>query len=188
MRGVSLKFPAIVGPMQERLSLPSAARQITRLARKLKLSEVTADCFPAFDLPNVLVGHSSPHIVAAVPLEPATWIVRMYPSFPAPFRERLTGFDTEVVEGVVARSTCQPGMLEPACRKLIGAIGHVLATEHTEAKHFGWRQIRFELQLEIATNRLDEFVAVTPLHPIIDCDQSSHMHGFGTPKGFGAEG
>jgi hypothetical protein len=47
--------------MQERLPLPSAARQITRLARKLKLSDVTADCFPAFDLPSVLVGHSSPH-------------------------------------------------------------------------------------------------------------------------------
>jgi hypothetical protein len=97
-REVFLQFPAVVGPMQERLPLPSAARQITRLARKLKLSDVTTDCFPAFDLPHVLVGHSSPHIVAAVPLEPATWIVRMYPSFPAPFRERLTGFDTEVVE------------------------------------------------------------------------------------------
>jgi len=73
-REVSLQFPAVVGPMQERLPLPSAARQITRLARKLKLSDVTPDCFPAFDLSNV------------------------YPSFPAPFRERLTRFDTEVVE------------------------------------------------------------------------------------------
>jgi len=68
-------------------------------------------------------------------------------------------------------------MLEPACRKLIAAIGHVLTTEHAEAKHFGWRQIRLELQIKIATNRRDEFVAVIPLHPIIDCDQSSHMHG-----------
>ena len=98
----------------------------------------------------------------------------MYPSFPAPFRERLTGFDTEVVERVVARSARKPGMLEPACRELIAAIGHVLATEHTEAKHFGGRQIRFELWIEVATDRLDEFVAVIPLHPIIDCDRSSH--------------
>jgi hypothetical protein len=174
-RGVSLQLPAVVRPMQERLPLPSATRQITRLARKLELSDVTADCFPAFDLPNVLVGHSSSHIVAAVPLEPAAWIVRMYPSFPAPFRERLTGFNTEVVEGVVARSPCQPGMLEPACRKLIAAIGNVLTTEHAEAKHFAGRQIGFELWIEVATNRLDEFVPVTPLHPIIDCDRPSHI-------------
>jgi hypothetical protein len=92
------QLPAIVGPVQQRLPLPSAAPQITRLARKLKLPHVTADCFPAFDLPNVLVRHSSPHVVAAVPLEPAAWIVGVDPSFPAPFRQRLTGIDTEVVE------------------------------------------------------------------------------------------
>jgi hypothetical protein len=33
--------------MQERLSLPSATPQITGLAGKLKLVNVTADCFPA---------------------------------------------------------------------------------------------------------------------------------------------
>ena len=82
--------------MQERLPLPSVAREITRLARKLKLADVTADCFPAFDL--FFDGHSSPDVVAAVPLEPAAWIVRMYPPLPAPFRERLAGFDTEIVE------------------------------------------------------------------------------------------
>jgi hypothetical protein len=84
--------------MQERLPLPSVAREITRLARKLKLADVTADCFPAFDLTSVFDGHSSPDVVAAVPLEPAAWIVRMYPPLPAPFRERLAGFDTEIVE------------------------------------------------------------------------------------------
>jgi hypothetical protein len=40
--------------------LPSAAPQITRLARELKLSDVTADCFPAFDLTSVLVGFRPP--------------------------------------------------------------------------------------------------------------------------------
>ena len=84
--------------MQERLPLPSVAREITRLARKLKLADVTADCFPAFDLTSVFDGHSSPDVVAAVPLEPAAWIVRVYPSLPAPFRQRLTGIDTKVVE------------------------------------------------------------------------------------------
>ena len=84
--------------MQEGLPLPSAAPQIAGLACKLKLMDVSADCFPAFDLAIVFVEHSSPHIVAAVPLEPAARIVRIYPPLPAPFGERLTGFDAEVVE------------------------------------------------------------------------------------------
>jgi hypothetical protein len=66
-------------------------------------------------------------------------------------------------------------MLEPARRKLIGAIGHVLAAENAVAKHLGWRQIRLELRIEVATSWFDEFVAVIPLHPIIDCDRSSHL-------------
>jgi hypothetical protein len=33
--------------------------------------DVSADCFPAFDLTTVFVEHSSPHIVATVRLEPA---------------------------------------------------------------------------------------------------------------------
>jgi hypothetical protein len=68
--------------------LPSVARQITRLARKLKLEDVTPDCLPAFDLTSILDVRSPPHVVAAVPLEPAAWIVRT-----APLRERLAGFD-----------------------------------------------------------------------------------------------
>ena len=84
--------------MQERLPLPSAAPQIAGLACKPKLTDVTPDCVPTFDLTTVFVGHSSSHIVAAVPLKPAARIIRMYPSLPAPFGERLTGFDAEVVE------------------------------------------------------------------------------------------
>jgi hypothetical protein len=66
-------------------------------------------------------------------------------------------------------------LLEPAGRELIAAIGHVLTAEHTEAKHFGRRQIRFELRIEVATNRLDAFLAVIPLHPIIDGDRFPHI-------------
>jgi hypothetical protein len=67
------------------------------------------------------------------------------------------------------------GVFEPTRRELIAAIGHVLAAEHAEAKHIGRRQIRFELRIEVATSRLDAFVAIIPLHPIIDRDRSSHI-------------
>ena len=49
------QLPAVIGPVQQSLPLPSAAPQITGLARKLKLTHVTADGFPAFDLTSVLV-------------------------------------------------------------------------------------------------------------------------------------
>jgi hypothetical protein len=66
-------------------------------------------------------------------------------------------------------------MLEPARWELISAISHVFAAEHAKAKHFGRRQIRFELRIEFATNRLNAFVAVIQLHPIIDRDPSCHI-------------
>jgi hypothetical protein len=92
------QLAAVVGPVEQRLPLPPAAPEIAGLARKLKLTHMTADCLPAFDLPSVLVGHSSPHVVPAVPLEPAAWIVGVYLSLPAPFGKRLTGIDVKVVE------------------------------------------------------------------------------------------
>jgi len=66
-------------------------------------------------------------------------------------------------------------MLEPARWELLSAIGHVFAAEHAEAKHFGGRQMRFELGIEFATNRRDAFIAVIPLHAIIDRDPSCHI-------------
>jgi len=92
------ELAAIVGPVQQRLALPPAAPDIARLARQLKLTHMTADCLPAFDLPSVLVGYPPPHVVPAVPLEPTAWIVGVYPSLSAPFQERLTGIDAEAVE------------------------------------------------------------------------------------------
>jgi hypothetical protein len=46
--------------MQEGLPLPSAAPQVAGFAYKLKLMDVSADCFPTFDLTTVFVEHSSP--------------------------------------------------------------------------------------------------------------------------------
>jgi hypothetical protein len=67
------QLATVIGPVQQRLPLPPAAPDIARLTRKLKLTHMTADCLPAFDLPSVLVGHSSPRVAPAVPLEPAAW-------------------------------------------------------------------------------------------------------------------
>jgi hypothetical protein len=77
-------FTAIVGPMQERLSLPRTAEEVTWLAVPLDLPNVPPHCFPSLDLPSVFVRHPTAHVVAAIPLEPTARIVRMKPCLMAP--------------------------------------------------------------------------------------------------------
>jgi hypothetical protein len=54
LRGIS-EFPAVIGPMQQRLPLTLPAEKITRLAIHLQLTDVPADRGPAFHLPCVFV-------------------------------------------------------------------------------------------------------------------------------------
>ena len=52
--GIS-EFPAVIGPMQQRLPLTLPAEKIARLAIHLQLTDVPSDRGPAFDLPCVFV-------------------------------------------------------------------------------------------------------------------------------------
>ena len=51
-------LPAIIGPVQQRLSLSWAATLITRLTIASDLCDVAANCFPASNLPGVLFWHA----------------------------------------------------------------------------------------------------------------------------------
>ena len=73
-------LPAIIGPVQQRLSLSRAAALIARLAIASDLCDVAANCLPASDLPGVLFRHAPAHVVAAIPLKPAARIVGMNPA------------------------------------------------------------------------------------------------------------
>src|SRR6476646_4286619 len=86
-------FPAVVGPMQQRLALALAAGEIARFAMPLDLADMPAHGFPTLDLARVLFGQSADQIIAAIPLEPAARIVRMDPALSAPLRQRLAGID-----------------------------------------------------------------------------------------------
>ncbi len=169
-----LEFAAIIRPVQQRLPLTPAAPQISRTACKLQLPHMAANGFPTLDLPHVFVRHPAAHVVAAVPLEPAARIIGMKPALLAPFRKRLAGINAEIVERWIAATWRELGAFEPRQRELVAAIGHVPAAEHTKPKHFGRREVGFELRIEVATNRLDKFVAIVPLHPIINSYRSSH--------------
>jgi hypothetical protein len=138
--------------VQESLSLTGPARLIARLAVPLDLCNVPPDGLPALDLARVLLRHAAAYVVAALPLEPAAWIIGMYPALMAPDRQRLTGIDAEVVQGAVAPRWRQPGSREPARRKLLAAIRHVLAAEHAKCEHFLRSKLGAEFGVEILSS------------------------------------
>ena len=74
--------------MQQGLPLALAATQVAERAVLSYLSDVTLHGLPAGDLAPVFVGHPPAQVVAAVPLEPASRVVRMYPSASLPLGER----------------------------------------------------------------------------------------------------
>src|SRR5262249_60994124 len=79
------------------MTLTRPAHRVARLAVLLDLRDVPPDRFPAPDLAGVLLRHSAAHVVAAIPLEPAAWIIGMNPAFITPHGERLAGVNAEVV-------------------------------------------------------------------------------------------
>jgi hypothetical protein len=81
--GIS-EFPAVVGPMQQRLPLALPAKKITLLAIHLQLTDVPSDRRPAVDLSCIFAPKPPASIIAAVPLKPAARVFRMYPALPAP--------------------------------------------------------------------------------------------------------
>src|SRR5262245_29439079 len=101
-RRLSSELAAVISPVEQSLTLPPVAQKIARLAVALDLSDVPTHGLPALDLPGVLLGQSPPHVVAAVPLEPAARVLRMDPSIPAPNRQRLAGVYPEIVQGAVS--------------------------------------------------------------------------------------
>src|SRR5205085_1342500 len=78
----------VVGPMEDGLALPPAAREVALLAIVGDGLNVPDDSSPASDLAAV-VGRAPPGVIPAVPLKPATRILRVNPAVAPPRPERL---------------------------------------------------------------------------------------------------
>lgn len=142
--------------MQQRLTLFGVAGEVTGETIRPYLCDVAADRYPAFDLPLV-IGTPSPHVVATVPLEPATWIVLVYPTLFAPDREGLTRADAEEVEFWIRRtgiSLLKPCFREPVLREFPPAIAHIYAAKNAEREHLFGGELRFEPRVETPAHRL----------------------------------
>ena len=158
--------------MQERLALPTSAVQIARLTVPLNLPYVPAHGLPSFDLATIFFRHPPTPVIAAIPLEPAARIVRMNPALGAPFRQGLACIDAEEIERAVATACCELRPREPAFRKLLAAVGHVLAAEYTETQHLLRREIGREFRIEVAADRGRKIIAVALLHPVVNDDDA----------------
>ncbi len=125
---------------------------------------------PAANLPLVLAAGPAAQPIPAVPLEPAARIVRVYPSLRTPKAEGLARIDAEPVQRGVAPFRRKSGFCKPAFRKLGTTVGHVLPTEHPEAKHLGRPKIRPKLPMKIASLGRHPRISIALLHPVVDLD------------------
>ena len=155
--------------MKQCLSLSPPAAQLTARAVLLYLRDVSSHRSPSSDL-SLVVAAPSAHVVPAIPLKPASRVFVVYPSLPAPFRERLRRIDPEVVQvGIVAFVT-ELCLLEPLRRELGPAVSHVLAAEDAKLEHLFWRELRSKLGIEVAANRLSQEIDIALLHQVVDYD------------------
>src|SRR5262249_9477509 len=132
------------------------------------LRRVSSDGLPALDLPRILIGDAAAHVVAAIPLKPAARVVGMDPPLMTPNRQWLASIDPEIVQRTIATRPSQLGACEPARRKLLAAIGHVLAAEHAKGEHLLRAEVRAKVRIEVASDGLGQPVPKRPLHPVID--------------------
>ena len=127
------------------------------------------DGAPAANLPLV-VGAAPPHIVPAVPLKPASRVLRMDPAFSPPLAQRLGCVDAEIVELRIVPRRAEFCSGEPRRRKLIAAIRHVFAAEDAEMEHLLRRELWGKVRCEIPAGRLRTVVNVAALHRVVDDD------------------
>src|SRR6186997_2174432 len=106
--------PAVIGPVKQRLALARAAEHVTGLAVFLDLPDVAADRFPASDLARIFLRRAAAHVIAAIPLKPAAWVVLVDPPPALPFRERLACIHAETVQRLVTPFRRELRAREPA--------------------------------------------------------------------------
>src|SRR4051812_33639963 len=123
-----LDVPAIVGPVQECLPLAGVAIEVPGLAFVPDLGDMPLHLAPAPDLPLIVQGAPA-EVVAAVPLEPTARVVGVDPALLPPLLQRLRRVDAEEIELRILPGGRQPCLPEPARRKFVTAVRHVLPAE-----------------------------------------------------------
>jgi hypothetical protein len=128
---------------------------------------MSLDGFPFSDL-SLIIFMPPPHVIPAIPLKPTARIIRMYPALLAPNRQGLAGINTEEIRVQVVSFRAEFRSYEPASRKFVPAVSHILATENAQLKHFPWAQFWFEFDVKTSSSRLCQLIAVAGLHFVLN--------------------
>jgi hypothetical protein len=120
--------------MEQGLSLASPAIQIEARAMFLQLRNMTSHSAPSFDLSQI-IGMPPAGVIAAIPLEPATRIIGMNPSFLSPDFERLRCVYPEKIQRCPRPIRRKLRAREPTRWEFLATIGHVFSTEHAKRQH-----------------------------------------------------
>jgi hypothetical protein len=79
---------AVISPLQEGLTLDRSAGEVPGFAVFVELREVATHGLPALDLAGI-VFRAPAEVIAAVPLKPASGVLRMKPPLLFPVGERF---------------------------------------------------------------------------------------------------
>jgi hypothetical protein len=174
---VELSDPAaVVGPLEQGLSLLRPTADVTLAAMPAYLGYVPSHGLPSSDLPLV-IGAAPAHVIPAVPLKPSPRIFVVDPALLDPVSQRLGSADFEVVETRVMILRRELRMREPGWGKLRLAICHVLAAKDTEREHLLRGQVRSESRMKASADGLCSGVTIALLHQIVDHDLDRFRSG-----------
>jgi hypothetical protein len=152
--------------MQQRLTLTPAASEIAMFAVLLQLRDVTSSGAPTSDLTQIIF-MPAPTVIPAIPLEPAARIIRMDPTLAPPLRERLRRDHAKKIQRSTRPIRRKLGPSEPARRKFLATIGHVLPAKHAKLEHLFRRQLGSESGAECAPRWFRAEINVTLLHFVV---------------------
>jgi hypothetical protein len=162
-----LYFTAVISPMQKRLPLFGAAIKISLYAVVPNSGPMPPKRPPAPDLAPVVLMPAS-HIISAIPLEPSSRIIRMYPAFFSPDRQGLAGVNFKKIQRRIAPRRAELGVFIPSAGELPPAIGHILPPKHPKLQHFFRRQFGPKAAIKIPARFFSQVIAVILLHFIIN--------------------
>lgn len=159
--------------MKQCLTLAGSARAVPFSTMFLYLCRMPPNRFPPLDLPRILARQAAPHIVTAVPLEPSPRIVLFIdPSLFFPHLQGLTRVLVKIIQRIVVTLRRKFRVHKPAPWKLLPAVGHILAAEHTQGEHLLRGKFRCEIRGEIFPHGFHELIGIAFLHLVV------HPHPF----------
>lgn len=172
----------VMRPLQKRLSLSPAAKDISRLTVCANLSSVTRKAAPSLDLYGIYFRDPPPQIIAAIPLKPPPRIGANNPTFLFPVRERLPALDAKIIE-LWVRLVADAGFGKPVSGKLVPAVVAVSSLEDAHREHLRRRELWPKTRHEALAGLRNDLILIIALHAIIHDDRIANSIHLCAPLG-----